>query len=297
MVCATIKLSSSMYVCICSICSPPCFSLSLPVYSLLSLLTLSPSLPLPVFLLILFLFFSVPCSRIKHDHHQASSNPADAGRIGDVASLASSLMQGSHMLSPFRNIKSSTFLLNMCATKPSIHPNRLGVLDFFSPRPPSSSSSFSPPSIHTSIQVTRLWTTRSFQQFSLAGAISNLVEIWGSACRLLHIHPQRADIGSQLHQRLTGVRVPYSIFRCHRTASFSQSSAEDYYATIYSAEIVNTLTNLLFIALGVKGIRNCLKYGHDTIFLVAFIGYTLVGSGSFAFHSTLKCKTPSSGEL
>jgi hypothetical protein len=264
------------------------FSLSLP---------LSPSLPLPVFLLILFLFFSVPCSRIKHDHHQASSNPADAGRISDVASLASSLMQGSHMLSPFRNIKSSTFLLNMCATKPSIHPNRLGVLDFFSPRPPSSSSSFSPPSIHTSIQVTRLWTTRSFQQFSLAGAISNLVEIWGSACRLLHIHPQRADIGSQLHQRLTGVRVPYSIFRCHRTASFSQSSAEDYYATIYSAEIVNTLTNLLFIALGVKGIRNCLKYGHDTIFLVAFIGYTLVGSGSFAFHSTLKCKTPSSGEL
>lgn len=63
---------------------------------------------------------------------------------------------------------------------------------------------------------------------------------------------------------------------------------EDYYATIYSAEIVNTLTNILFIALGVKGIRNCLRYGHDTIFLVAFIGYVMVGSGSFAFHSTLK---------
>jgi dihydroceramidase len=65
---------------------------------------------------------------------------------------------------------------------------------------------------------------------------------------------------------------------------------EDYYATIYSAEIVNTLTNLLFMALGIRGIRNCLKYGHDTIFLVAFIGYVMVGSGSFAFHSTLKCK-------
>lgn len=63
---------------------------------------------------------------------------------------------------------------------------------------------------------------------------------------------------------------------------------EDYYATIYSAEIVNTLTNLLFMALGIRGIRNCLKYGHDTIFLVAFIGYVMVGSGSFAFHSTLK---------
>jgi len=63
---------------------------------------------------------------------------------------------------------------------------------------------------------------------------------------------------------------------------------EDYYATQYSAEIVNTLTNLLFIGLGIKGIRNCLKYDHDSIFLVAFIGYVAVGSGSFAFHSTLK---------
>jgi len=63
---------------------------------------------------------------------------------------------------------------------------------------------------------------------------------------------------------------------------------EDYYATIYSAEIVNTLTNLLFIYLGIKGVRNCLKYDHDRVFLVAFIGYLLVGSGSFLFHSTLK---------
>lgn len=63
---------------------------------------------------------------------------------------------------------------------------------------------------------------------------------------------------------------------------------EDYYATRYSAEIVNTLTNLLFVALGIKGVRNCLKYEHDSVFLVAFIGYLLVGSGSFAFHSTLK---------
>ncbi|KAK6582361.1 hypothetical protein PZA11_004769 [Diplocarpon coronariae] len=67
---------------------------------------------------------------------------------------------------------------------------------------------------------------------------------------------------------------------------------EDYYATIYSAEIINTLTNLLFIWLGVKGIRNCLRYGHDSIFVVSFCGYLLVGSGSFAFHSTLKCRGP-----
>ncbi|KAF7951890.1 hypothetical protein EAE96_007187 [Botrytis aclada] len=63
---------------------------------------------------------------------------------------------------------------------------------------------------------------------------------------------------------------------------------EDYYATIYSAEIVNTLTNLLFIWLCIKGSRNCLKYDHDSVFLVAFLGYGAVGTGSFLFHSTLK---------
>ncbi|KAL2828919.1 ceramidase [Aspergillus cavernicola] len=63
---------------------------------------------------------------------------------------------------------------------------------------------------------------------------------------------------------------------------------EDYYATIYSAEIVNTLTNLLFMLLGVKGILSCRRNGHDTIFQVAYYGYLLVGTGSFLFHSTLK---------
>ncbi|KAH7080560.1 ceramidase [Paraphoma chrysanthemicola] len=63
---------------------------------------------------------------------------------------------------------------------------------------------------------------------------------------------------------------------------------ENYVVTQYSAEIVNTLTNLLFIYLASKGIRSCLKHGHDTVFLVAFIGYLLVGSGSFLFHATLK---------
>ncbi|EOD46562.1 putative alkaline phytoceramidase protein [Neofusicoccum parvum UCRNP2] len=62
----------------------------------------------------------------------------------------------------------------------------------------------------------------------------------------------------------------------------------DYYATIYSAEIINTLTNLLFIYLAFKGINNCLRNDHDTIFLVTFAGYLLVGTGSFLFHATLK---------
>ncbi|RAR07052.1 tubulin beta chain [Stemphylium lycopersici] len=63
---------------------------------------------------------------------------------------------------------------------------------------------------------------------------------------------------------------------------------ENYVVTHYAAEIINTLTNLLFMYLAAKGIRNCLKNGHDTVFLVVFIGYLLVGSGSFLFHATLK---------
>lgn len=63
---------------------------------------------------------------------------------------------------------------------------------------------------------------------------------------------------------------------------------EDYYATPYCAEIINTITNLLFVGLGIKGLRNCYRYKHDGVFAVAFTGYLLVGFGSFAFHTTLK---------
>jgi dihydroceramidase len=63
---------------------------------------------------------------------------------------------------------------------------------------------------------------------------------------------------------------------------------ENYYATRYSAEIVNTLTNLLFIYLAYRGISNCLQQNHERIFLLTFIGYLIVGSGSFLFHTTLK---------
>ncbi|KXT15168.1 hypothetical protein AC579_7938 [Pseudocercospora musae] len=63
---------------------------------------------------------------------------------------------------------------------------------------------------------------------------------------------------------------------------------ENYYATRYSAEIVNSLTNLLFVYLAFKGMHNCLRHGHDNIFFLTFFGYLIVGSGSLAFHSTLK---------
>lgn len=70
----------------------------------------------------------------------------------------------------------------------------------------------------------------------------------------------------------------------------TRGQIQDYYATIYSAEIVNALTNLMFVWLGVKGLISCIRNKHDSIFLVAYIGYLVVGIGSFLFHSTLKCK-------
>lgn len=63
---------------------------------------------------------------------------------------------------------------------------------------------------------------------------------------------------------------------------------EDYYASPYFAEIVNSLTNILFFYLGIKGILSCRRNGHDSIFQVVFLGYLVVGLGSFLFHASLK---------
>lgn len=40
---------------------------------------------------------------------------------------------------------------------------------------------------------------------------------------------------------------------------------ENYYATRYSAELINSLTNLTFIYLAFKGMRNCYVHGHDKV--------------------------------
>lgn len=64
---------------------------------------------------------------------------------------------------------------------------------------------------------------------------------------------------------------------------------QNYYATHYIAEIVNSVTNLWFSALACYGIYNCLKYNHDRVFLVTYLGMLITGLGSFAFHATLTC--------
>ncbi|KAK8083017.1 alkaline phytoceramidase, partial [Apiospora saccharicola] len=63
---------------------------------------------------------------------------------------------------------------------------------------------------------------------------------------------------------------------------------EDYVMNHYVAEVCNTVTNALFIWLGYRGIRDCIKYSHPWIFFVAFMGYSVVGVGSTFFHATLK---------
>jgi hypothetical protein len=70
----------------------------------------------------------------------------------------------------------------------------------------------------------------------------------------------------------------------------TDSRIKDYYATVYSAEIVNTLTNLIFVYLAYKGISSCIRHGHDRVFLIGFLGYLSIGIGSMCFHSSLKCK-------
>lgn len=63
--------------------------------------------------------------------------------------------------------------------------------------------------------------------------------------------------------------------------------------TPYCAEFVNTVTNVIFIHLGVMGIRDCLRYGHDRVFIISYLGYIIVGLGSMLFHATLKCVSAS----
>lgn len=90
-------------------------------------------------------------------------------------------------------------------------------------------------------------------------------------------------------------------------------STQDYVVSYYCAEVCNvsychillfqsalvftdltlkkTLTNLLFLWLGFKGVHNCTSQGHPRIFLVAYLGYVIVGLGSTAFHTSLKCSS------
>lgn len=73
------------------------------------------------------------------------------------------------------------------------------------------------------------------------------------------------------------------------TGPGAHSPLQDYNITFYCAEVVNTLTNLVFMWLGIKGLRNVLACSHSRVFILVYLGYIVVGLGSMAFHTTLKC--------
>ncbi|GJN83339.1 hypothetical protein PLIIFM63780_006888 [Purpureocillium lilacinum] len=90
---------------------------------------------------------------------------------------------------------------------------------------------------------------------------------------------------------LRGLRAPYpdhgSGFWGKQTSTLNFCE-EDYALSFYCAELCNTVTNGLFLWLGVSGIRNCIQESHANIFLLAYLGYIVVGLGSILFHATLK---------
>lgn len=49
------------------------------------------------------------------------------------------------------------------------------------------------------------------------------------------------------------------------------------------------MTNIMFLWLGALGIRSCYRESHSPIFIIAYLGYIIVGLGSISFHATLKC--------
>ncbi|EWC43978.1 hypothetical protein DRE_01330 [Drechslerella stenobrocha 248] len=63
---------------------------------------------------------------------------------------------------------------------------------------------------------------------------------------------------------------------------------EDYYITGYVAEVMNVITNSVYIWLSCKGAHDVFKYDHPRIFAVCFFSYGVVGIGSILFHGTLK---------
>ncbi|KAI1327569.1 alkaline phytoceramidase [Xylariaceae sp. FL0255] len=63
---------------------------------------------------------------------------------------------------------------------------------------------------------------------------------------------------------------------------------EDYVMSYYCAEVCNTISNVLFLWLGARGIRLCVQNRYPTIYFITFLGYVVVGCGSTLFHATLK---------
>ncbi len=80
---------------------------------------------------------------------------------------------------------------------------------------------------------------------------------------------------------------PYDPFWGVRTSTIDWCE-ENYLLSPYFAEFINTITNAVFIGLAIYTIRNVIRQGHETRFLVIALGFGMVGAGSWLFHMTLK---------
>jgi len=63
---------------------------------------------------------------------------------------------------------------------------------------------------------------------------------------------------------------------------------ENYYATSYVAELINTLTNIGYLIYAILGIRYTRSQQRNNYYALPYIGLGLVAIGSGAFHATLK---------
>ncbi|KKA30530.1 hypothetical protein TD95_003362, partial [Thielaviopsis punctulata] len=53
-----------------------------------------------------------------------------------------------------------------------------------------------------------------------------------------------------------------------------------------------TISNAIFVYLGIYGLRSCMRNGHSAMYACSFVGYMIVGLTSILFHMTMKCKYP-----
>ncbi|KAK4188002.1 ceramidase-domain-containing protein [Podospora australis] len=99
---------------------------------------------------------------------------------------------------------------------------------------------------------------------------------------------------------VSALQIPYrearSGFWGEQTSTLNWCE-EDYNISFYCAEVINTLTNLVFMYLGLKGLRNVFEFHHSRVFIPIFLGYIIVGLGSMAFHTTLKYEMQLADEL
>lgn len=79
----------------------------------------------------------------------------------------------------------------------------------------------------------------------------------------------------------------YEGFWGHPTATIDWCE-ENYLFSPYIAEMINSLTNLMFIFLALHHVYSTFKNKHPRLYIFVSLGFASVGIGSFMFHSTLQ---------